>query len=51
MPWWGGEIECMIDLVKTANASLAFNEVKEVILNVEVALKDSPLSYICHQIH
>ena len=51
-PWWGGQFERMVGLVKAAmrktigNASLDFNELKEVILDVEVALNGRPLSYV-----
>ena len=43
-PWWGGQFERMIGLVKTAmrktisNAYLTFDELKEVFLDVEIAL-------------
>ena len=51
-PWWGGQFERVVGLVKAAlrktigNASLAFIELKEVILDVEVALNGRPLSYV-----
>ena len=51
-PWWGGLFERMIGLVKTAmrktigNAYLTFNELKEVFLDVEIALNGRPLSYV-----
>lgn len=43
-PWWGGQFERIIGLVKTAmrktisNAYLTFDELKEVFLDVEIAL-------------
>ena len=43
-PWWGGQFERMIGLVKTTmrktigNAYLTFDELKEVFLDVEIAL-------------
>ena len=43
-PWWGGQFERMIGLAKTAvrktisNAYLTFDELKEVFLDVEIAL-------------
>ena len=51
-PWWGGQFERMVGLVKTAmrktigNANLTFDELKEVLLDVEVALNNRPLSYV-----
>ena len=51
-PWWGGQFERMIGLVKTAvsktigNACLSFEELKEVFLDVEIALNGRPLSYV-----
>lgn len=38
-PWWGGQFECMVGLVKGAmnNAQLTYDELKEVLLDVEVA--------------
>ena len=50
--WWGGQFERMIGLVKTAvsktigNACLSFEELKEVFLDVEIALNGRPLSYV-----
>ncbi|KAL9957559.1 hypothetical protein ACROYT_G039201, partial [Oculina patagonica] len=51
-PWWGGQFERMVGLVKTAmrktigNAYLTFDELKEVFLDVEVSLNGRPLSYV-----
>ena len=51
-PWWGGQFERMVGLVKVAmrktigNAYLTFNELKEVLLDVEIALNGRPLSYV-----
>ena len=51
-PWWGGQFERMVGLVKVAmrkavgNAYLTFEELKEVILDVEIALNGRPLSYV-----
>ena len=51
-PWWGGQFERMVGLVKVAmrktigNAYLTFDELKEVLLEVEIALNGRPLSYV-----
>jgi hypothetical protein len=51
-PWWGGQFERMIGLVKAAlnktigNGFLRWKELEEVLLDVEVALNDRPLSYV-----
>ena len=51
-PWWGGQFERLIGLVKTAmrktigNACLTFDELREVLLDVEIALNGRPLSYV-----
>lgn len=51
-PWWGGQFERMVGLVKGAmrksigNAQLTYDELKEVLLDVEVALNNRPLSYV-----
>ena len=51
-PWWGGQFERMIGLVKAAlsktigNGFLRWNELEEVLLDVEVALNNRPLSYV-----
>ena len=51
-PWWGGQFERMIGLVKTAmrktisNTYLTFDELKEVFLDVEIAFNGRPLSYV-----
>ena len=51
-PWWGGQFERMVGLVKGAmrksigNAQLTHDELKEVLLDVEVALNNRPLSYV-----
>ena len=51
-PWWGGQFERLIGLVKTSlyktigNGILTLNELCEVILDVEIALNDRPLSYV-----
>lgn len=51
-PWWGGQFERMIGLVKAAlnktigNGLLKWKELEEVLLDVEVALNNRPLCYV-----
>ena len=51
-PWWGGQFERLIGLFKNAfyksisNGMLRFPELEEVVLDVEVALNNRPLSYL-----
>ena len=51
-PWWGGQFERMIGLVKSAlnktigNGMLRWKELQEVLLDVEVTLNNRPLSYV-----
>ena len=51
-PWWGGQFERLIGLFKrafhksTGNGILSFKELEDVVLDVEVALNDRPLSYL-----
>ena len=51
-PWWGGQFERMIGLIKQSmyktigNGFLSLEELREVILEVEVALNNRPLSYV-----
>ena len=51
-PWWGGQFERLIGLFKNAffktigNDTLRWAELKEVVLDVEVALNNRPLSYL-----
>ena len=51
-PWWGGQFERLVGLVKRAlykssgRAKLTWNEFEEVILDVEIALNNRPLSYV-----
>ena len=51
-PWWGGQFERLVGVVKQAfykaigRASLSFDELEEVILDVEVAVNNRPLSYV-----
>ena len=51
-PWWGGQFERMVGLTKQAiykaigKANLTWNELEEVLLDVENNLNNRPLSYI-----
>ena len=51
-PWWGGQFERMIGLVKSAlnktigNGILRWNELQEVLVDVEITLNNRPLSYL-----
>ena len=51
-PWWGGQFERLIGLVKTAlnktigNGMLRWEELQEVLLDVEINLNSRPLSYV-----
>ena len=51
-PWWGGQLERLIGLVKGSlyktigNGLLSWNELQEVLLDVEVALNNRPLDYV-----
>ena len=51
-PWWGGQFERMVALVKNAlyktigNGHLSWSELEDVVLDVEVALNNRPLSYV-----
>ena len=51
-PWWGGQYERLIGLFKRAfyktigNGVVTFEELEDVVLDVEIALNDRPLSYV-----
>ena len=51
-PWWGGQFERMVCLVKQAfnktvrNGTLTWSDLQDVLLDVEVALNNRPLSYV-----
>ena len=51
-PWWGGQFERIIGLVKQAmfkvlgRANLSLQELKEIMLDVEIALNNRPLCYV-----
>ena len=51
-PWWGGQFERMVGLVKNAfykvigHAQLSWKELQKVILSVEVCLNERPLGYV-----
>lgn len=50
-PWWGGQFERMVGLVKAAlsktigNSFLTWAEFEEILLDMEVTLNNRPLSY------
>ena len=51
-PWWGGQFERRVGLVKQSlyktigNGNLLWKELQEVILDIETALNNRPLSYV-----
>ena len=51
-PWWGGQFERMVGLIKQSlyksigNGFLWLEELREIILDVEVTLNNRPLSYV-----
>ena len=51
-PWWGGQFERMVGLVKLAlnktmgNGMLTWGELQDVLLDVEVTMNNRPLSYV-----
>ena len=51
-PWWGGQFERMVGLVKTSlyktigQGCLIWTELGDVLLNVEITLNNRPLSYV-----
>ena len=51
-PWWGGQFERMVGIVKQAfnksvgNGTLTWAELQDVLLDVEVTLNNRPLSYV-----
>ena len=51
-PWWGGQFERIIEIVKSAlrmcirNGMLKWKELEEVLLDIQVTLNNRPLSYI-----
>ena len=51
-PWWGGQFERMVGLVKAAlykvigHGHLTWNELEAVLLSVETTLNDRPLGYV-----
>ena len=51
-PWWGGQYERLVGLFKrvfyksVGNGMLTLEELEDVVLDVEVALNDRPLSYL-----
>ena len=51
-PWWGGQFERLIGLFKRcfhkriSNGGLTFEELSDVVLDIEVVLNNRPLSYV-----
>jgi hypothetical protein len=51
-PWWGGQFERMVGLVKNClyksigNGCLTWEELTDVLLDIEITLNNRPLSYI-----
>ena len=51
-PWWGGQFERMVGIVKGSlyktigNGFLTWTELEEVVLDVEVAVNNRPLGYV-----
>ena len=51
-PWWGGQFERIVDLMKQAlykaggSTVLTWNELQDVLLDVEIALNNRPLDYV-----
>lgn len=51
-PWWGGQFERLVGIFKAAfyktigNGILTFNELSEVVIDVEVAINSRPLDYV-----
>ena len=51
-PWWGGQFERMVGLMKAAfykvigNGFLSCKELEKVLLSVEITLNDRPLGYV-----
>ena len=51
-PWWGGQFERLIGIVKSAmykvigGATLTWSELSEVLLDVETQINRRPLSYM-----
>ena len=51
-PWWGGQFERLIGVFKSAfrkavgNGTLSWNKLSDVMLDVEIAINNRPLSYL-----
>jgi hypothetical protein len=51
-PWWGGQFERLIGVVKQSmyktigKANLTWNELQEVLLDLEITLNNRPLTYV-----
>ena len=55
-PWWGGQFERLIDLIKArlyrtiGKAKLTWAELEEVLLNIKIILNNRSLTYIEEEI-
>lgn len=51
-PWWGGQFERLIGMTKNAmyksigNSNLTWNELVEVLLDIEISMNNRPLCYV-----
>ncbi len=51
-PWWGGQYERLVGVFKSAfyktvgNGTLSFDELSEIVLDVEMAINNRPLDYL-----
>ena len=51
-PWWGGQFECIVGLVKNClfksigSGCLMWEELADMLLDIEITLNNRPLSYI-----
>ena len=56
-PWWGGQFERLIGLTKqilyksSGKTNLNWNQLEEVLFDIEVNMNNRPLTYIEYDIH